>query len=126
MTVLLLLAVLLIVAVAAAHSWLGERFIVSRLVRLDNLPRVGGSHAFTARTVRFAWHLTTVAWLGLGFIIVAVSTAVPEATTPRAVLLGVSATFLLSSTLSAVTVRIRHFSWWVFLIIAALTAAAAL
>jgi len=53
-------AALLIPALGAAHSVLGERYILIRLFRRSDLPKLFGSDTFTRRTLRFAWHLTTV------------------------------------------------------------------
>ncbi len=119
----LLVAAGLAAALAVAHSWLGERFLVSRLLRLENLPRIRGSRSFTANTIRFAWHLTTVAWIGLAVILVLLSGPAPGAPATRAILLTITLTFLVSSILSAVGGRMRHFSWWVLLAISALVTA---
>ena len=54
------LAALLAVLLAVAHSSLGERFILIRLLRRQDLPRLFGSDRFTRGTLRFAWHLTSV------------------------------------------------------------------
>lgn len=53
----------LAVGLAVAHSALGERYILTRLFRRP-LPPLFGGDAFTRRTLRFAWHLTSVLWLG--------------------------------------------------------------
>lgn len=52
MTWALYLAASLLVATAAAHSYLGERYILVRLFRRDNLPRLFGGTEFTVRTLR--------------------------------------------------------------------------
>lgn len=70
MTIWLYFAAFLAFAVGAAHSWLGERYILMRLFRRDNLPHLFGGPEFTVRTLRFAWHLTSVAWWGFGAILV--------------------------------------------------------
>lgn len=54
----------LALGVGAAHSYLGERYILIRLFRRPDLPHLFGSDLFTRRTLRFAWHLTTLAWWG--------------------------------------------------------------
>ena len=69
----LLVAATLLAVTAAAHSVLGERYILVRLFRRDDLPRLFGSDAFTKRTLRFAWHLTTIAWFGLAAILEALA-----------------------------------------------------
>jgi hypothetical protein len=45
----------LIVAVAIAHSYLGERYILIRVFRHADLPKLFGNAEFTCRTLRFAW-----------------------------------------------------------------------
>ena len=50
----LYVAAFLIVAVGIAHSYLGERYILIRLFRRENLPELFGSAGFTIRTLRFA------------------------------------------------------------------------
>jgi hypothetical protein len=59
---LYLLAALLALALGIAHSFLGEKYILIRLFRRDDLPKLFGGTEFTVRTLRFAWHLTSVAW----------------------------------------------------------------
>ena len=66
---LLILAAILMFVTGIAHSWLGERFILIRLFKRDGLPKIFGSTAFTTGTLRFVWHLTTVAWWGLAWLI---------------------------------------------------------
>ncbi len=61
MAALLYFAAFLSVALGIAHSVLGERYILTRLFRRADLPKLFGSSEFTVRTLRFAWHITTVA-----------------------------------------------------------------
>ncbi|MEZ8826965.1 hypothetical protein AB6E04_21655 [Vibrio amylolyticus] len=70
---MLYLSAFLLVLVAFVHSILGERFILTRLFTRDNLPKLFGSDDFTKRTLRFAWHLTSVAWLGFACIVIALT-----------------------------------------------------
>jgi len=51
-TAALYLAALLAFVVGLAHSLLGERYILRRLIRRDDLPKLFGETAFTARTLR--------------------------------------------------------------------------
>jgi hypothetical protein len=60
----LALAAALAVILGAGHSYLGERFFFARLVRHEPLAPLLGADAFSRRTLRFVWHLTTVAWWG--------------------------------------------------------------
>ena len=61
---LYLVAAGLCFALGVAHSILGERYILIRLFRRADLPKLFGGTEFTSRTLRFAWHLTSVAWWG--------------------------------------------------------------
>jgi len=65
MRISLLMAAVLTILVAAAHSYLGERYILIRLLRRNDLPKLFGGVEFTKKTLRFAWHITSIAWLGL-------------------------------------------------------------
>ena len=110
----LAIAMVVIVGTAAAHSYLGERFILIRLFRRADLPHLFGSDVFTKLTLRFAWHLTSVAWLGLAGVLWALGRGS----------LGdgirvVSIAFLLSGIITLVASRGRHLAWIAFLVIAA-------
>lgn len=99
-------------AVGLAHSYLGERFILVRLFRRTDLPRLRGSDVFTKRTLRFAWHLTTVAWWGAAVAMLALG-----AGSPRFAVQALSATFLLTAAVTLTASRGRHLAWPVFLLI---------
>lgn len=118
MSIPLVLAAALCIAISATHSYLGERYILIRLFRRDNLPKLFGGDLFTKRTLRFAWHITSLAWLGFAalLLLLARGGAVDRTTILRAV----AATFLASALLSLVGGRGRHYSWIVFLAIALL------
>ena len=115
----LLVAAALAVLIGLAHSILGERYILVRLFRRDDLPRLFGSDWFTRRTLRFAWHITSVAWLGFAALLVVVAR---DATPSTETLLNVVAvTFLVTAVIAALASRGRHVSWPLFLAIAVLT-----
>ena len=114
----LLLAAALIALTAIAHSVLGERYILTRLFRRADLPTLFGSDEFTRRTLRFAWHITSVAWLGLaGALMVLAGDGAP---TRAALVQVVGATFAASAGIAALGSRGRHLSWIVFTAIALL------
>jgi hypothetical protein len=110
----LLIAAALLVAIAAAHSYLGERYILIRLFRREDLPRLRGSDWFTKKTLRFAWHITSVAWLGFAAILVVLA---QHSVQPGSVARIVGVTFLVSAAVSGLASRGRHYSWIVFLAI---------
>jgi len=118
MRISLLIAAGLATLLAAAHSYLGERYILIRLFRRDNLPKVLGGVEFTKQTLRFAWHITSIAWLGLASLIVILASS-PDATqvTQARIIAGV---FGLSGMAALLGSRGRHLSWVVSFAIAAL------
>ena len=105
------LAAFLLVAVAVAHSYLGERFILTRLFKRDNLPKLFGSDNFTKRTLRFAWHVTSVAWLGFAAIIIALAQAQPDV---QILVKIIAATFAIHFAISFFGSAGEHLSWIVF------------
>lgn len=108
---------LLIVFVGALHSVLGELFLIGPLCKRDDLPRIpGGPPQMSAQTLRFAWHLTTVAWLGLAWLLVLVDRG--ELST-RSALLMVVVVSAVSGVISLVGARGRHLSWLAFFAVAA-------
>lgn len=115
---------LLAFGIGLAHSVLGERYILMRLMRRD-LPKLFGRDAFTKRTLRFAWHLTTLAWWGFAAQMAWAAGTFgrgagqdPDAA-PAALLQPIAWTFLVSAILTAAASRGRHLAWPVFLGIAA-------
>ena len=102
---------------ALGHSYLGERYILMRLFRRDGLPTLFGDTTFTQHTLRFAWHLTSIAWLALAAILVKLNSHVPSRAELGLVLVG---TFAVSGAIALVGSRGRHLSWVVFLAIAIL------
>ena len=118
-------AAVLALGVGVAHSWLGERHLLVRLLRRTDLPPLLGGVEFTRGVIRFAWHLTTVAWWGLAAVLVFLSGAVQGFSVAKGVLLSIAATFAVSAVLTAAASRGRHLAWIVFTAIAVLCAAAA-
>ena len=108
----------LAIAIALAHSWLGERYILIRLFRREDLPYLLGSDVFTKRTLRLAWHLTTVAWLGFGALLLGVAASSDITAGARSAVSVVGWTFLASAAVALIGSRGRHLSWLVFLAIA--------
>ena len=117
---LLLISSILTIIIAIAHSWLGEKYIIIRLLRRNNLPKLFDSDTFTKQILRFAWHLTTIAWWGLAAVQLFLSGFFTGLNIPWAILLAISITFLASAILSLIFTRGRHFSWIVFLAISIL------
>ena len=107
---MLLVAVFLIVLIGVAHSFLGERYILIRLFRRP-LPKLFGSDDFTKKTLRFAWHITTVAWLGFAAIVFQIHGGEMSRTS---VLRVISVVFGMSAIIALAASRGRHLSWFVF------------
>lgn len=118
MRISLLIAAGLTMVLAAAHSYLGERYILIRLFRRDNLPKLLGGVEFTKQTLRFAWHITSFAWLGLATLLLLMSSSPGGA--HRAQARVIAAVFGLSGVAALLGSRGRHLSWVVFFAIAAL------
>ena len=118
MNTALVAAALLILALGLVHSVLGERYILIRLFRRNDLPRLFGSDLFTRRTLRFAWHLTTVVWWGIAALLVRLARGAPLTTPELGGVLAV--TSVASALVSLVGSRGRHPAWAVFLAIGAL------
>lgn len=110
--ILLYVASFLLVSVGLIHSVLGERYVLRRLARVDKLPRlVLGGREMMVPLLRFAWHLTTLAWFGIAAILALMAHGSLSNSSAAAV---VAATFLLSGTISIVASRGRHYSWIAF------------
>lgn len=120
MNPILTVAAALTVLLAAAHSYLGERYLLMRLFRRGELPELLGGTAFTRDTLRFAWHVTSVLALGLAGLLVAL--AAPSPVAPRVLGWILAATFAASGLVALLGSKGRHLSWIVFFGIAALVA----
>ena len=109
------LGAVLLVAIGVAHSYLGEKYILTRLFRTDTLPKLYGGTEFTKNTLRFAWHLSSIAWFGFALILIHLS-----GNSLSGSIIGniIASTFVLHGIIALVGSKGRHFSWPVFLTIA--------
>lgn len=114
---LLLIAAALMFFTGIAHSYLGERYILTRLFKRQGLPQLFGGTAFTAGTLRFAWHLTTVVWWALACLTVVA--AYGELFRDQ-FLLVLGVTSLVSAALPLYFTKGQHLSWLVFLLVGVL------
>jgi hypothetical protein len=87
--------------------------ILIPLFRLNNLPRLLGGDFFTKRILRFAWHLTTIAWWGIAAALPAI--VAPSPSNAANCLYIISLIFLVSGLMSAGFTKGVHISWIVFL-----------
>ena len=114
MTTLLYIAAFLAFIIGVIHSVLGERYILIRLFRRDNLPELFGGTEFTIQTLRFAWHITTLAFWGFAAILILLA---QDAFSFENLLLAIAVTFLTIGIVALVASRGRHLAWIVFLLI---------
>ena len=124
MNVALYIAAFLAAAVGVAHSVLGERYILTRLFRREGLPNLFGGTELTTRTLRFAWHVTTLAWWGFAVLLFQLANGTSS---PRNLALVIGYTSCASAILTFIISRAQHLAWLAFLFIGivALYAAAA-
>lgn len=66
---MLWLAAILMVAAGAAHSYLGERGFMQRLLALPDLPLLRRDRGFTERVIRVIWHAPSMYWAATGVIL---------------------------------------------------------
>jgi hypothetical protein len=109
-------AAVLMFVTGLAHSYLGERYVLMRLQR-DSLPKLLGSTEFTAGTLRFVWHLVTVAWWGLACLVLFAAKGSHTSSQALQVLAGIA---FVSAVLPLYFTRGKHLSWVVFLLVGAL------
>jgi hypothetical protein len=114
---MLLIGTILLLIIGIIHSYLGEKYILIRLFRRDDLPKLLGSDWFTKRVLRFTWHLTTIAWWGFAAILYVLSN--PSVNIQSNILIIISVVFVLSGIVSFLFSRGKHLSWLFFFTIAA-------
>jgi len=112
-------AAALAIFIGIVHSYLGERYILVRLFKRNNLPKLFGSDWFTKRVLRFAWHLTTVAWWGFAAILYIISGS--NENIEKQILIIIAVVFLASGLLSATFTKGKHISWVVFWLISGIS-----
>jgi hypothetical protein len=108
---MLTIAALLFFLTGAAHSYLGERYILIRLFKRDNLPKLFGGTDFTTGTLRFVWHLLTLVWWGIAVVVLLAS---GKQVDTKTVLQVFSIVALVSGFFPLYFTRGRHLSWIVF------------
>lgn len=96
------LAAVLLVLLAIAHSVLGETSILRPLLRQEW--RVAEPRWAVERILRFAWHLTSLAWLALAAVLLGVD------------VLPVVAGFSMASAMMIFTMLRGHLAWPLFLL----------
>lgn len=115
--VLLIIAAVVLAFIGAAHTYLGERSVLPRLLALENLPLLLKDRAYTQNVLRYAWHLTSVAWAAFAAILFALAFGRMTLMIPI-----LSGTFFVHGLTILATAGIRHPAWFFFLLAGALTA----
>ncbi|MBD9479468.1 hypothetical protein [Pseudoxanthomonas sp. PXM02] len=118
---MLLTAAALMFLLGLAHSVLGERYLLIRLFRRPDLPKLFGDTWFTTRRLRFAWHLTTVIAWGLAVVVLQLG-QLPD-TAERSIGTTLAITLLVSGLLPLLFTRGRHLAWVVLFAAGALVLA---
>lgn len=95
------------ITLALAHSWIGEKRLLRPLLARRPWQAYPQSEAFAAGTLRMAWHITSLTWLGMAASVALVPDAPALLACTAAVLLGCGA---LAHAFSAG----RHGAWLVF------------
>lgn len=115
---MLVTSAFLAIFIGLVHSYLGERYILTRLFKSE-LPKLLGSDWFTKRTLRFAWHLTTVAWWGFAAVLFILSN--PSEDMQKQILVVIAIVFFVSGLFSSAFTKGKHISWIFFWLIAGLS-----
>ena len=117
MNIYYVVAAVLLILLGLLHSGLGERLVIAPLLDHEQLPKLLGSRGFMGRVLRFTWHITTVLMWGIGGLLIYWGVTVAGTSMDAFI---VVAMLLASAVISAVIARLKHFSWWVLLLSAAL------
>jgi hypothetical protein len=113
---MLVSAALLVIFIGLVHSYLGEKYILRRLFQ-QPLPRLFGDDTFTRQTLRFAWHILSIAWFGFAAILLLLHYG--DVTGPG-LLAVIGMTFAITGAVALIASRGKHLSWLVFWAISAL------
>jgi Protein of unknown function (DUF3995) len=94
-----------LVSLAVGHSALGETKLLGPLLRAG-LPPLPVPAAFAGSVLRLAWHVTSLAWLGLGVVVL----VAPQAAWVVAVVMAIS------GVVTHVMTKGAHFAWALFML----------
>lgn len=100
------------------HSVLGERIFIEVLPKFE-FQTIFGDALFIPRTLRFSWHLCTVAWWSMAVLFIYFAYA-PAGPSSRFVVGILAITYLVSGLLTLLISRGRHPAWIAFSITACL------
>ena len=108
-------AAIIMLLTGIPHSYLGEKYILIRLFRRDNLPELLGSDEFTKNTLRFAWHITSITWFGLAAVLQF------DNNHSTLFLYSIATISFISAAMAAFFTKGKHLSWVAFLTVSMLT-----
>ena len=109
----LMIGSLLMATLAVLHSYIGETRLLQKLLAKPDLPLLQGSIHYTRTVLRWAWHLTSIAWLGFVAIFFALIQVPSVARQSLGVIL--TATLGLSAFIAFAASGGRHLAWVFFL-----------
>lgn len=100
-------------ALAGLHSYIGETRLLGQLLAKPDLPALQGSVDYPRSILRWAWHVTSLAWLGFAAIFIVLTQVPFEARQViGAILVGCLG---LSGVIAFAASRGRHPAWVFFL-----------
>ena len=108
-------ASIIMLMTGVAHSFLGEKYILMRLFRIENISELLGGDKFTQNTLRFAWHITSITWFGIAAVLLFDNNQTPF------FLYTVATVSFVSAAMAALFTKGKHLSWLAFLSIGILT-----
>lgn len=115
----LMIAAVFLAGLAVVHSWLGERILIGPLLAPETRAGMLARSGFARSVLRFAWHLTSVAFLGMAAPLVVYAYASVD-DTARLALRGVAAASIVMGVAVLAAGRGRHWAWPFFLAAGAL------
>lgn len=110
---LFLFGACLLIAMGFIHSFLGEKYMFGRLFAIPDLPLFRSDRRFTERVLRFAWHITSLAWFGFAGLLFLMGTG-----NTALFSLVIAATLAIHGLVIVVTCGPRHPAWSLFLLAA--------
>lgn len=115
MNLFFVLAALLLFVLALVHSFLGEKLIISRVLALPQ-PELMGSDKNTKKILRYAWHVTSLTWIGCGVLVLFLSDRLMDASI---ILMAdvMAVVFLGHAIYILVASRAKHAAWFLFALV---------
>lgn len=113
MNIYFVTAAVLLICISLAHSLIGERLLLIPLFQ-ENSVKLFHKKPYMKMVLRFAWHITTIAWWGLALVIIDIANIEnPSHLTVH----SIAATLILTAIMIFSFTKGRHLAWIVFLTI---------